>query len=327
MKTRFFALAIFFIGLHGVVAQPTITNAELFQVGEIIILQECDTSAISEGNKGVNQVWDFSTLIPYGGPITAEIYSPEMLGMETMYPNSDRVEKWSNGKYVVSSNQSDASRLEAFIDSINGFSIRYPSPLLFSKRPISYGDVYQENFTSSYTVGGYDFKGGGSVKIEADAYGTLVLPNGNHQNVLRVKMHQTEVDTLIQFGTTTAFETITYLWFDGISSAALFKINYTISDIPSKSVSYLVNQTVGIKKPLEQLKLEVYPNPFNQNFMIEVESESGYRLYDDNGRLITTGRVSVGESQIGNVQWSSGKYFLEIFTNKGQYRTKIIIKK
>ena len=326
MNTKTFILGIGLLIFGKLIAQPTITKAELFDIGEKITIQKCDSTGIDEGSSGANQEWDFSGLESTGSATTADIFSPEVLNLNTQYPNADRVEKWSDGKYVITSNTTNSSRLEAFIDSVNGISIQYFNPMLFAKRPITYGDYYSENFTTSYSFSGYDFKGVGIVEIEADGYGELKLPNGIYDNVLRIKMHQVEFDTLIQFGSVTQFETITYLWFDVHHSAALLKINYTITDTESKSVSYLVNQMVGTNDLEQSLELEMFPNPNTGIFFIQTTSDIDYKIFNVNGNVILSGAILKKSQEISLSDYPSGIYYVRIKDKQNNTQTKRIIK-
>ncbi len=325
MKKVTFTLALTLLSIHEINAQPTINNAELFEIGEIISIQECDTAGIEEGNSGANQVWDFTRLIPISSPITAKILSPEMVNFDALYPNADRVEKWSNGKYVITSNNVHSSRLEAFIDSVTGINIDYTSPMLFAKRPITYLDTYSENFKTDYSFSGYDFKGVGTVEIKADGYGTLTLPNGTFNNVLRVKMHQVEWDTLIQFGSITKFETFTYLWFDVQHSAALLKVNYVHSDIQSKSVSYLVNQMVGMEDAGSSMDFQVFPNPSDGKVYIKTTAKVSYQIFGMDGSLISAGKISNESKEISMMKYPSGVYYVRVTDELGNITTQTLI--
>jgi hypothetical protein len=68
----------------------------------------------------------------------------------------------------------------------------------------------------------------------------------------------------------------------------------------------------GISETFNLLKdIEIYPNPFNEGFMLNAEAKQ-YRLIDMFGRIVLQGEI-VSESQWINTEFiSSGIYFLEL---------------
>ena len=163
------------------------------------------------------------------------------------------------------------------------------------------------------------------MEIKADGYGTLTLPNGTFNNVLRVKMHQVEWDTLIQFGSITKFETFTYLWFDVQHSAALLKVNYVHSDIQSKSVSYLVNQMVGMEDAGSSMDFQVFPNPSDGKVYIKTTAKVSYQIFGMDGSLISAGKISNESKEICMMKYPSGVYYVRVTDELGNITTQTLI--
>lgn len=70
---------------------------------------------------------------------------------------------------------------------------------------------------------------------------------------------------------------------------------------------------------------KIYPNPFNENFEINVESESyEYKIYNTTGQIVNDGKSINHTTQISANEIASGIYFLEITFNGIIERYKII---
>ncbi len=205
-------------------AQPTVTNAEDFTIGTVLKFQKCNTKGITEGKSGPNQTWDFSKLKPTGDTITEWMVLPSSTTHGHLFPTANQVEKYSDGSFVYVNKTESENLLVGYVDTTKAFPpTHYPNPMLFAKRPLNYGVTITDTFT---------MKGSpalGIITIEPDAYGTLILPNGTHNNVLRVKITETHP----------WFTFTIFVWFDGIKTSSLLKID------SQPNVEYLISETVS----------------------------------------------------------------------------------
>ncbi len=223
--------------------QNEIHNAENFSEGTVLVFQNCISENVSVGKAGKNQIWDFSSLSAEDNQITEEMISPEETTFKTVFPDANLVEKYSDGRLVFMNKTNTENYLLGFVDTESEMTMNYPKPMLFAKRPIKFGDKFNNEYETEYSVKGMDFKGKGTVSIVADGYGTLILPNGKYENVLRVKITQTQTDKLIKYQSESITETISYVWFDANHTSALLKIDETKSTYyNNKSVQYLLSE-------------------------------------------------------------------------------------
>lgn len=226
-------------------AQPTLNNIENFVVGMTLVFQECDTSGVKVGKKGGNRIWDFSDLQSLNSKtITEDMILPDSTNYKDQFPTANLVEKYSDGRLVFAEINKNENYLVGFVDNTIPINMKYEKPMLFAKRPIHFSDSISDTYTTKYNIKNLDFKGQGTVTIIADGYGTLVLPNGKFENVLRVKITQQQKDTLVQYSTNTSTSTVTYVWFNDKYRSALLKISKTKSDYYSnKTVEYLLKES------------------------------------------------------------------------------------
>ena len=243
MKKYKFIMAILPIGL---MAQPIIKNAENFSVGTVLKFMNCKAENVEPGKSGAKQTWDFSKLETLKDTLTEWMVDPAKTPQGDIFPNSNLAEKYSDGRYVYLENKEKQSFLNGFVEERKKIFIKYPDPVLIAQRPFIFGKTITDKYSEEFTVNNLDFVGSGTATLSADAYGTLILPNGKYNNVLRVKIIQSQKDTLTQYNNISTTVSSSYIWFDETHTSALLKIDATDSGTyKSKSVEYLISEVKG----------------------------------------------------------------------------------
>ena len=274
-KYYFLAIAILFPAL--VFSQVTITHAEDFTIGTKLFFRvhtDIKTGIVA----GPNQTWDYSKDNLWDDSMTEWMVLPSATTHGKDFPNSNMVEKYSNGSFVYMNKTSSDNNLLAYVDTTQSLFIKYPNPVLFCRRPFSYGDKVTDTFTTNASGSGFAYKGRGICTIEADAYGTLKLPNGTFPNVLHIKISQTENDTL-SGGSNFPSVSVSHVWFDSSHTSALLKIDSNSSG--KVTLSYLVSETTsGIEGNSRMVNISLKANINNDNLMLFGNLQSGktYKL-------------------------------------------------
>ncbi len=231
-----------------VIAQPTIKHAEDFSVGAVLKFMNCKSDNVEPGNAGAKQTWDFSKLESLKDTLTEWMVDPTKTPQGDIFPNANLAEKYSNGKYVYLENNGKQSLLAGFVEERSKVFIKYLDPVLICQRPLTFKTIITDKFSEEFTVNNMDFTGAGTATINADGYGTLILPNGKFDNVLRVKITRTQKDTLIQYNNISTTISTSYIWFDETHTSALLKIDATDSgSYKRKEVEYLLSEVKGKK--------------------------------------------------------------------------------
>jgi hypothetical protein len=76
-----------------------------------------------------------------------------------------------------------------------------------------------------------------------------------------------------------------------------------------------LNSTVGIDdKPIEQRSL-IYPNPVVDNFNITTEEKSIIKLYSENGIMLKTRNLDIGNNLIDVSTYKPGIYFIRMIVD------------
>jgi hypothetical protein len=202
--------------------------------------------------------------------------------------------------------------------------------------PIKHGDVFNETFSGTHKNSGYTYDRTGTIKIEGDGYGTLILPFATVKNCLRVKVTTTYGDKLS--GSTVAdYIDEGYYWYHPDLNVVLLKHhNLKVVGAPNgtKTGEYADKSLVGIDHPdFEYHEISVYPQPasnvLNINYDLSQSTDVRIRLSDIAGRtvqpeLILNNQQTVKESiDISALQ--AGVYVVQMVLNNSQVLTRKII--
>lgn len=231
--------------LNNAYAQNNYLNIENFKPGTTLVFQNCKTDTFETGQPGENVAWDFSHLQSKGDTITQRIAVPDPVSDGKDYSQATLVERHSDGSSVYLKVEQDKTYLLGFVNENSKIKISYPQPVLLVQRPFSYGDTLSGPYTTAYSVNGMNFTGTGMAIVEADGFGTLMLPNKTYPNTLRMKIIQKQSDRMTQYRSISETTVITYVWFDKNHKSALLKMTETKSQYYSdKSIEYLLSETV-----------------------------------------------------------------------------------
>ncbi|MFN8396576.1 MAG: T9SS type A sorting domain-containing protein [Bacteroidia bacterium] len=146
-----------------------------------------------------------------------------------------------------------------------------------------------------------------------DAYGTLLIPYGTIQNVMRFHT----LDTLFDSGFMVTFDT--YDWWDSTSQIPLL----TISDLWStgsnvmKRVYYPQATSIlaSSENRLPSPAVTVYPNPVHNQLRLDTPSEwlgAGFGLYSSTGQLIVATELPDLHVTVDVSTLASGFYFYRV---------------
>jgi hypothetical protein len=285
-------------------AQPTITNAEDFAIGTVLKFQHCNPTGITAGGGGANQTWDFSTLIEIPDTTTEWMILPSATTHGNLFPRANLVEKYSDGKFVFVNKTASENYLVGFVDTTTTNPIlSYTNSMLFAKRPISYGLILYDTFTISGSTSS------GIITLEADAWGKLILPNGTHNNVLRVKISQVHP----------WFSNTTFVWFDGVNTSAVLKIE------EQSNVEYLISQTILGLNEAPKSTFNVYPNPTANNLTF-ISSEFGeLQFINMFGQITKQVNITTYLTHINTQYLDAGVYTLILKSSNNSTTSKQLI--
>ncbi len=92
------------------------------------------------------------------------------------------------------------------------------------------------------------------------------------------------------------------------------------------SYAFSTASGVGINKLVNE-NITIYPNPVSNILYITLQEKSEFSIVDASGRMIQTGKLEAGKSEVNIGQLTQGIYFIHINLNDGSTFAKQIIKK
>ncbi|MCT4580522.1 MAG: T9SS type A sorting domain-containing protein [Flavobacteriales bacterium] len=93
---------------------------------------------------------------------------------------------------------------------------------------------------------------------------------------------------------------------------------------------YEISTTVGIEKTEISLNLSTYPNPATDRLTLNIDNYSKealiFQLYDLNGKVLATEKITDNISEIDMQAFPAGTYLLNVMNNKELIKTFRILK-
>jgi hypothetical protein len=331
----FLLLQTMFLSLS---AQTVLTrSANELQLGDELTLTRIDT--ISPGNVGPNQLWDFST---------AKTYEDYVIDFNADASKTNN----SFSKYIASNEnnertsyfQTTPTQRLYFGTSTDKGVIKFDQPLVEMTYPFAYGSEVKGAMNGTFTKNDFTVPITGAYVAKADAWGTLILPNGvKLNNVLRITSIR-EYDQESS-GSDYHFTIKRYAFYAPGSRYAVLQIKDVVYDCINcacDGTEYKAYFNAGVKSELKDeevstahFKYKVYPNPFESvlkiDYSIEATANIRMSLVDLMGREV---KVLLNKTQDAGVYsittdmsgYHASNFVLRMQVNDILY-TEVLIKK
>jgi hypothetical protein len=264
-----------------------------------------DTSGLSPGGSGANQVWDFSTLsftfasstsvvplasVPNSSGFPTANYCWKTVYADAFYPDS----------YTMFKISATTLELLGFIDVY--LITNYPDPETIFEFPYTYNTVI--NDTYQYEIGGTIYPSNSTY----DAYGTVKTPYGTYTDVIRRK-------AVYDSG-------ISYAWFKTNPFSIIMTADFSATDV---YISVYENTTLGVKENEKELSINVYPNPATNQINLQLPNEitiDKVIITELTGKTVL--ELTQNLSEINVQKLGSGMYILQAFSGKEKFQCKFV---
>lgn len=167
-------------------AQPIITSSIYPPDGTMIDLVQCKFSDIQENNVGEDVIWDFSGLESNSNTYSLLFEESSESPYDTLFPNANKVVRYIQGQdtlYTYNSlNDIELAQVGVVIPEPFNIILDYSDGETILKFPVTYEDSWVDSLAFILNSG-TELKG--SITTVMDGYGTLILPNGTYDNVIR----------------------------------------------------------------------------------------------------------------------------------------------
>jgi len=340
----------------GLSAQTTLTYpTNAFVPGDTFTYQEIQFS--DPGNAGPNQIWDFSKIQVTGKNPVSTIQAANLPKMEGA--GDYNLSHLENGyEYFMNSSENGLEE-HGYTNTDLKLTLQYSDPVVKMKYPFSYGTQFTDHFigiahySETNTI---DFFGDHAVN--ADAFGTLILPDRIIDNALRVKSVKTGLQ--VNMCGTTNISITKYNWYatgyrypvvsislventPGVGTAQIIKTAYLTTQPPLKNspavpfnlASPATDPKKAITKP--EVSVNILPNPFTDqltfNYYLQEQMSVSVELYNISGKniawivkdLLQPLGLQTGEVIASRYGLMPGVYFLR-FTFDNQVVVSKIVK-
>lgn len=328
MKKHFYIIAFALLPAT-LLAQPVLSTGITPAPGTVIpfvtLTQSIDMSISGEG-----VTWDFSSLSG-GQSADAEIVDPSTDSDASAFPNATHVLRGLGPKkfYLM-----DGTGWYVLGIGMSGFTLECTNSLREVKIPMQYGSSSVDQINCSFSFQGLDFNRTGFVETSYDGWGTIILPNGSLENVIRIKFQElsTDLASFQGFPVSNQNDNVTYYFFAPGKAFPVFIYNETNAStfpISVTTVQYNSTPNIGIDaQPEASLLLN---NPVT-NGVLKLNLPGSlpvaqWKITDLTGRTLqeSATALSPGTLELPLELRESGIYFLHLYGPAGNQTLRFLI--
>ena len=314
-------------------AQPTISSSVMGVIGDDMSTTIVNTTGFDPGPAGASVTWDFSAIETSGIASVFTLVDPSATGVAGDFPGANVANDDGSGTYAFfNATTSQYSVIGVYSPTTTIF---YSDPEELFIFPINYGDSNSDDLYSEFTSG-VDMVRSGSNVVNADGYGTLILPSGSYSDVLRVKIEQDYADEAVGIPYSFEYNFDLYYWFKAGVKGPIFQYYYqdiTTGGFPSIVENYLINSDVevtSIENNPGSVLLSIYPNPADDVLNISMGTKVrliSSEIFDVAGQKVS-GSTNLNAGSTASIDVSklkAGIYIVRLVTSEGNYSRTINI--
>lgn len=315
----FFLTVIALAFINPLQAQPTITTASFTpQPGENFLVHLFPYQAAGIGGAGL--IWDFSGVTATG---TANMNHVDPASTPSSASFPDATVAVSQGTaYSYFEGTSSAWYYNGVVAS--GNLIPYSDAEKLMEFPFTYNDSYSDNFGATFTAG-VTITRAGTVNVSADAYGTLMLPYGTINNVIRVKVIENYTDSYtITVPVTLTYAATNYYWYKADTHYPVLSISSLDQDgTLYQGATYLDQAHISAVEEniANAINLNVFPNPSGSvatvSFELMQPEQIVLSVYNSVGQLVKVmeqNQLGAGNHryELNTSDYAAGLYTLKV---------------
>ncbi len=300
-------------------AQPTITAASFTaQPGENFLVHLFPYQAAGIGGAGLT--WDFSG-VAASGTANMNHVDPASTPSAASFPDAT-VSISQGGAYSYFEGNAGGWYYDGVVAS--GNLIPYSDAEKLMDFPFTYTDTYSDNFGATFTAG-VTITRSGTVNVTADAYGTLMLPYGTINNVIRVKVIESYTDSYtVTVPVTLTYAATNYHWYKADTHYPVLSISSLDQDgTLYQGASYLDQANISAVEEniANAINLNIFPNPSSNvstvSFDLVQPEKIILSIYNSVGELVEVieqNQLGAGNHRytINTANYAAGLYTLKV---------------
>lgn len=332
MKNLIATLVFVFVG-NILIGQPVITQANTYLIGDQTEIAWCDNPT-EPGDAGMNVTWDFSGLNEVE-ELVFDYVEPASTVFGYAFPNASLCGVDDENNHSFYSLTDGFLTVEGYAGYVEGetdsLKIVYSDAEQYIPIPFEFGDSHSDAFAGSSELLGFTANIDGEVSFEADAYGTLILPNGTYTNVIRYHLTREQQTSVLGQTSTSTKEQWGWMSADHRFWLCLMETNndgFGDEDI----VWYAKNPLALSVQNESRSRIKVYPNPAANGQTVYIDADfdgmAEVSIHHMNGSLVSaTNRfISVGQNAVCETgDLAPGLYTLTIASDHQRLVSTIVI--
>jgi hypothetical protein len=336
MAKRYALTAVVALAISATSTSQTLDNAGTSPiVGDVVDYHNVSYEAPTA--PGTGQTWDRSSLTATT-PSTTTYVTPASTGHAASFPGANLAASSGQGSYSFFNMSSAGFDLLGAYEPSGPVTIPYQNSERIISYPCSYGTTWTDPFSSNYTTGGFPTVRSGSITGDADATGTLIMPYGTVNNVIRIHTHEV-------FSDENDFYTIEYNYHNyyyftpGIRAPiyATYDLVTTINGAPpqtSQMAIWTTSDAIGMADLVRNdIGIDIFPNPASDDVTVIFSSTGNsmqLELIESTGRLVRNETLAatalgIGRSTLSIDDLAPGAYLLRIISSDGEQGTRRLI--
>ncbi len=326
---KLYAFTMLMMSATYLLAQPIITDVNIPQLGDTPprgICSDVPNPATLNAETGANYSWDFSGLTEVA-TATFDFIDPANSFWPVDFANSTlcgiAADENAYTFYSVSNSMLETDGYRVINAPGDTVEQDYTDSEVILNLPATYNSTGTDNFSGPGYVAGNSITASGNLSYTCDGYGTLQLPNGTYQNVLRYHADRTETISIGGFpgGTVTKEQ---WIWVSADYRFWLLLMETVDTGFSTDNVVWyqktpIAVNTTGIADVTEE-DFSVYPNPvaFNGTLQLSrtLNMDESIQLFDTQGRMVKSDNSASASFSLEGV--TAGIYLLKILNSSGQ---------
>lgn len=314
-------LSVSFVLMSGNSFSQTINSNSRPQAGDVFQFK-MDAISIDTSIIGLAATWDFSQLNFPDSLYTISLAGNNTSNTEYFYTNAFFTKGTGQMMHYQSSN---LYLNEIGFSSSPGCDMSYNNPLKIMKYPFGYSDTFSNSYNYFSDCPWQEYGGNGSISVKGDGVGTLILPTGTYNNVLRVK------SVYYTYNDGTNLKTLKYDWylsnkkFPLLSFVVKYSYPFATSSPSVKFLKMAINESyAGIQSLKNEFK--IVPNPATNYLNIIGNSDfQKAEIFNCLGLKLSEYQIDEIKNDIDISNVENGLYVLVLSNNLISVSQKIVI--
>lgn len=333
---KFYTLAFSLLTAICLNAQPVI-NADLYINSYGATAVRTLGTYLEQDAGGAGVTWDFSD-IGNNGQFNVEVFEPAEVEGSDAFPAATHVFGDGQNFEFTQINETGMSTVAISTGTGNVFEFNPPRPLV--QFPVNFNDTYSGTYERYSDLGqGVGNLETGNIDAFVDGYGTLILPSGTYENVLRVRFENTgTLETILngEVFSSDGFQQTTYWYSDAVTPWGLVSFDeYTFAGQTTQTVIYSAENSLSSSDSEPRVAaMQVFPNPADRQLTAEVSLEHAgavtASLFSIEGKLVfqrNEARIPAGPTQfqLDLPELPAGVYLLKVENEKETATKRVVI--